>query len=62
MEDIIEDPILDIDVPDAKNPLAVVEYIDDIYSYYRKMEVSIHQICLLWQNFVRQVTYVDMEI
>ncbi|KMT09624.1 hypothetical protein BVRB_6g130770 [Beta vulgaris subsp. vulgaris] len=40
MEDIIEDPILDIDVPDAKNPLAVVEYIDDIYSYYRKMEAG----------------------
>lgn len=40
MEDIFEDPIMDIDGPDAKNPLAVVDYVDDIYSYYRKMEVS----------------------
>ncbi|KMT09623.1 hypothetical protein BVRB_6g130760 [Beta vulgaris subsp. vulgaris] len=38
MEDIFEDPIMDIDGPDAKNPLAVVDYVDDIYSYYRKME------------------------
>ncbi|CAO2831281.1 unnamed protein product [Amaranthus hypochondriacus] len=40
MEDIFEDdPILDIDGCDSKNPLAVTEYVDDIYSYYRKMEV-----------------------
>lgn len=43
MEDIFEDdPILDIDGCDSKNPLAVTEYVDDIYSYYRKMEVNFH--------------------
>lgn len=35
-----EDPILDIDGRDLKNPLAVVEYVDDIYAYYRKIEVN----------------------
>ncbi|XP_021906068.1 G2/mitotic-specific cyclin-1-like [Carica papaya] len=40
MEDIIEEeePIMDIDSCDANNPLAVVEYVDDLYIYYRKME------------------------
>ncbi|XP_021897570.1 G2/mitotic-specific cyclin-2-like isoform X2 [Carica papaya] len=39
MEDVIaEDHIMDIDSCDAKNPLAVVEYVDEIYDYYRKME------------------------
>lgn len=40
MEDINEEPIVDIDGCDAKNPLAVVEYVEDLYAYYRKMEVS----------------------
>jgi hypothetical protein len=39
MEDIMEEPILDIDTSDADNPLAVTEYIEDLYSYYRKVEV-----------------------
>lgn len=39
MEDIAEEPVVDIDSCDAKNPLAVVDYIEDLYSYYRKMEV-----------------------
>ncbi|VFR02527.1 unnamed protein product [Cuscuta campestris] len=39
MEDIFEESLLlDIDSGDAKNPLAVVEYIEDLYAYYRKME------------------------
>ncbi|KAJ4824713.1 G2/mitotic-specific cyclin-1 [Turnera subulata] len=39
MEDIIEEePIINIDGPDAKNPLAVVDYIDDMFAYYRRME------------------------
>ncbi|XP_054796067.1 G2/mitotic-specific cyclin-1-like [Prosopis cineraria] len=38
MEDIIEDPIIDIDSSDVNNHLAVVEYIQELYSYYRKME------------------------
>lgn len=40
MEDIAEDPIVDIDIDDKKNPLAVVEYIDDLYAYYKKVESS----------------------
>lgn len=39
MEDIAEEPYVDIDGADEKNPLAVVEYIDDIYAYYKKVEV-----------------------
>lgn len=41
MEDIAEEPIVDIDSCDAKNPLAVVEYVEDLFAYYRKMEVNI---------------------
>lgn len=39
MEDV-EDSIIDIDSSDLKDPLAVVEYVDDIYAYYRETEVS----------------------
>ncbi|KAL1225535.1 Cyclin-B2-1 [Cardamine amara subsp. amara] len=39
MEDVIvEDPIFDIDVSDAKNSLAAVEYVQDLYAFYRKTE------------------------
>ncbi|XP_022740327.1 G2/mitotic-specific cyclin-2-like isoform X2 [Durio zibethinus] len=38
MEDIAEDAIVDIDGCDAKNPLAVVDYAEDLHAYYRKME------------------------
>ncbi|KAF1873793.1 hypothetical protein Lal_00029499 [Lupinus albus] len=38
MEDIAEVPILDIDSGDANNPLAAVEYIKDLHSYYRRVE------------------------
>lgn len=37
MEDI-DGPILDIDSGDQNNPLAVTEYVDDIYAYYKKVE------------------------
>lgn len=40
MEDIDEEEVAeDIDSCDANDPLAVVEYVDDIYIYYRKVEV-----------------------
>ncbi|KAH7850386.1 hypothetical protein Vadar_032143 [Vaccinium darrowii] len=39
-EDVCDEPVVDIDGNDKKNPLAVVEYIDDIYSYYKKVESS----------------------
>ncbi|CAN7090287.1 unnamed protein product [Brassica rapa subsp. narinosa] len=40
MEDVIveEEPILDIDLSDSKNSLAAVEYVQDLYSFYRTME------------------------
>lgn len=44
MEDIMEEPVLDIDTSDANNPLAVVEYIEDLYAYYRKVEVHLESI------------------
>ncbi|KAL4616472.1 hypothetical protein ACB092_07G201600 [Castanea dentata] len=39
MEDV-EEPVIDIDSSDLKDPLAVVEYIDDITAYYRETENS----------------------
>ncbi|XVE67304.1 hypothetical protein DITRI_Ditri08aG0149900 [Diplodiscus trichospermus] len=39
MEDV-EDSIIDIDRSDSKDPLALVEYVDDICAYYRETEVS----------------------
>lgn len=40
MEDVEEEPpFVDIDNGDKKNPLAVVEYIDDLYNFYKKAEV-----------------------
>ena len=39
MEDVVEEPVADIDMGDKNDPLAVVEYIDDIYNFYRKAEV-----------------------
>ncbi|KAB2094898.1 hypothetical protein ES319_A02G191200v1 [Gossypium barbadense] len=39
MEDIIiEEPIVDIDGCDTKNPFAVVEYVEDLHAYYKNME------------------------
>uniref|UniRef100_A0A5B7A5A8 Putative cyclin n=1 Tax=Davidia involucrata TaxID=16924 RepID=A0A5B7A5A8_DAVIN len=40
MEDIDDEPVMDIDSIDKRNPLAVFEYIDDIYAYYKKAESS----------------------
>ncbi|XP_056685056.1 G2/mitotic-specific cyclin-2 isoform X2 [Spinacia oleracea] len=37
MEDV-DGPIMDIDIADQDNPLAVTEYVDDIYTYYKKVE------------------------
>jgi hypothetical protein len=34
-----EEPITDIDAKDVGNQLAVVDYVEDIYSFYRKTEV-----------------------
>ncbi|KAJ8531427.1 hypothetical protein K7X08_026861 [Anisodus acutangulus] len=39
MEDIFEETAINIDSDDTKNPLAVVDYVEDLYAYYSKMEV-----------------------
>ncbi|CAN4109787.1 unnamed protein product [Withania somnifera] len=39
MEDIFEETAIDIDSDDIKNPLAVVDYVEDLYAYHSKMEV-----------------------
>lgn len=41
MEDIFSEDVIDIDGADAKNPFAAVEYVDDLFANYRKMEVSL---------------------
>ncbi|XAR73691.1 hypothetical protein NMG60_11007754 [Bertholletia excelsa] len=38
MEDSSEELILDIDSLDSRDPLAVVDYVDDLYAYYKKTE------------------------
>ncbi|KAL5099650.1 hypothetical protein RYX36_003977 [Vicia faba] len=38
MEDMMEETVLDIDISDANDPVAVAEYVDDLYAYYRKVE------------------------
>ncbi|KAH7435034.1 hypothetical protein KP509_06G046300 [Ceratopteris richardii] len=39
----LEDPVTNIDADDVGNQLAVVDYVEDIYSFYRKCE---HQSCV----------------
>ncbi|KAK2373283.1 CYCLIN B2-4 [Trifolium repens] len=56
MEDIMEEPI-NIDTSDADNPLAVTEYIEDLYSFYRKVEVHdkfdlMHETLFLTVNLI----------
>lgn len=46
MEDIFEETIDDIDKGDVKNPLVVADYVEDLYAYYRRMEVIFLGICL----------------
>ncbi|URE02806.1 cyclin-B2-2, partial [Musa troglodytarum] len=40
MEDIVADTVPDIDSCDSNNPLAVVEYVEEIYNFYRQTEVT----------------------
>ncbi|RRT64678.1 hypothetical protein B296_00028527 [Ensete ventricosum] len=40
MEDLVTETIPSIDICDSNNPLAVVEYVEDIYSFYRQTEVT----------------------
>lgn len=64
MEDIIEEPILNIDDCDAKNPLAVVDYVEDLHAYYRKMEVNSTWKIRFWNVYavyINQKINFDME-
>lgn len=40
MEKRQKEKIVDIDSADAENDLAAVEYVEDIYSFYKSVEVS----------------------
>ncbi|XXG71885.1 hypothetical protein AAC387_Pa07g1110 [Persea americana] len=40
MTDPDAEPDVDIDSSDSNNPLAVVDYVEDIYTYYRQTETS----------------------
>lgn len=42
-----KDLISDIDVTDIDNELAVVEYVDDIYKFYKLTEVMIFSVTFL---------------
>ncbi|GMP63929.1 hypothetical protein CsSME_00025417 [Camellia sinensis var. sinensis] len=50
MEDTTDEPVDDIKSSDKRNPLAIVEYIDDIYAYYKKVESS----SCVWPNYMGQ--------
>ncbi|XP_023536336.1 cyclin-B2-4-like isoform X2 [Cucurbita pepo subsp. pepo] len=41
IKDIDEEQVIDINSLDKKDPLCVVEYINDLYTYYRAAEVSV---------------------
>lgn len=41
LEKKLKEEIVDIDSVDANNDLAAVEYVEDIYSFYKSVEVSI---------------------
>lgn len=51
MEDIFEEPVVDIDSCDAKNPLAVTDYVEDLYAYYKKVEVVLAKLTTI-QTFL----------
>ncbi|KAJ0556729.1 hypothetical protein HanIR_Chr07g0317161 [Helianthus annuus] len=40
MEDSSEESVVHIDVCDVGNQLVVVEYVKDLYGYYRSMELK----------------------
>ncbi|GFP98543.1 cyclin-b2-4 [Phtheirospermum japonicum] len=40
VDDVEEEAVVDIDSGDRKNPLAVTEYIDDLYAHYKRAESS----------------------
>jgi len=45
MEDLVVESALDIDSCDSNNPLAVVDYVEDIYNYYKRVEVNFGPLC-----------------
>ncbi|PHT55486.1 G2/mitotic-specific cyclin-2 [Capsicum baccatum] len=59
MEDTEDWLVVDIDSSDKKNKLTVVEYIDDIYAYYKKSEKLM--INALQFNMIVPTTYVFMQ-
>ena len=54
MEDVEEEeeeePVIDIDDGNLKDPLSVVEYVSEIYDHYRKTEVKSYLHCQKIEN------------
>ena len=57
MEYAGEEPVMDIDSADKNNPLAVVEYIDDLYAYYKKVEVGYSCFLLFPSKWLRLIQH-----
>ena len=45
-----KEPIMDIDAADVKNELAAVEYIEDMYKFYKLAEVIVNWFSLSCLN------------
>ncbi|PHU17422.1 Cyclin-B2-4 [Capsicum chinense] len=58
MEDAEDWSVVDIDGSDIKNELTVVEYIDDIYAYYKKAEVH-YKFKLIEETFYLTMNLID---
>ncbi|PHT47958.1 Cyclin-B2-4 [Capsicum baccatum] len=58
MEDAEDWSIVDIDSSDKKNELTVVEYIDDIYAYYKKAEVH-YKFEIIEETFYLTMNVID---
>lgn len=62
MVDLEVKPVPDIDSCYYKNPLAIVDYVDDIYIFYRQLrqaEVNIFWIRYSWLTYCYQVLSVS---
>lgn len=71
MEDVEDEeeekvePVMDIDSANLKDPLSVVEYINEIYAHYRKTEVKFSLtlgnvfifVCVFWNGSPRPSFY-----
>ncbi|PHT41617.1 Cyclin-B2-4, partial [Capsicum baccatum] len=66
MEDAEDWSVVDIDSSDKKNELIVVEYIDDIYAYYKKAELEMLSSLFLFVRYkfelMEETLYLTMNL